>query len=177
LTSRTQEPDEALGDEERKSSTRRYVLFGVVLLGLLVLAGGLFAVLRDDRPTETAEEEIPEVTFGPERDATTIPIPPPNYGPVIQLSEDNGPAGARVTLQGVNFNVGKDFRPAEVYWDRAEGKPMVVVPPGNRFSVTLTIPPDAPVLTEGHNVVIVQKEKSGKVIFQTSTPFYVLPRR
>lgn len=169
------EPKLRGGDEHDpdRPPRRRLVVAGIGLLCLLVLAGGLFAFLRSDG-SGTAVESVPEVTFGPEGDATTIAEPPPGSLPVLQVSPDAGPAGSEVTLQGASFKFGKNFRPVELTWDRPDG-PRLKLVDGPRFSVQLQTPADAAVAKEGHNIVATQRTKDGKVVTQTAVRFFVVP--
>ncbi len=161
---------------DHPSSRRRYVVVaGVGLLCVLAVAAGLFAVLRSDGD-DTGSNDVTEVTFGPEAAATSIPTPPPNSGPELELSVASGPAGSEVTLQGAGFRGGRDVSRIELYWDRVGGQSLETVD-GPRFSVQLTIPADAPVINEGHNVVAVQRDKDKNVVMQTSIPFFVVPPR
>lgn len=165
------------GTDEGPTPSRRrpLVLVLVGVLFVLAVAAGLVAVLRDDAPVGEDESAV-TVTFGPEGDATTIPEPPLGSRPVIALSVDSGPAGSEVTLQGTSFKLGRAFTPVEVYWDRVGGEKLKTVD-GPRFSVKLKIPEDAPVVTEGHNVIAVQRTKDGELLSQTSARFFVLPKR
>lgn len=155
---------------------RRLVLIGIAVLCLVAATAALFAVLRSDGgAAESDGEEITEITFNEQDAATSLLAPPPGSRGIMELNNGSGPAGSTVRVQGVNFKAGKDFGPVEVYWNVIEGKPLATAE-GPRFAVDITVPSDAPVLTEGHNVIVVQKSKSGEVVNQDSRRFYVVPK-
>lgn len=160
------------------SRPRRPIVVAIGVGAICVLAGGagLFAVLGRDRGPDDTEAAIPEVTFGPEDAATSIEAPAVGIIPVMQLSADTGTAGSEVRLQGAGFKSGSDYGRVELHWDRGNG-PLLAVVDGDRFAINLTIPADAAVLPEGHNVVAVQRTKAGKVFTQTSVRYFVLPTR
>ncbi len=166
----------ATTDDERPPPRRRLTAVAVIgVLCLLALGAGIFAVLRSDGGGETAES-IPEVTFGPEGDATTIAEPPPGGVPAMGLSLDSGPAGSEVTLQGAGFQAGRDVRPVEVYWDAPDSPPLKSVN-GPKFSVQVKIPDDADVRPNGHDIIAIQRSKDGKLLSQTAIRFFVVPAR
>jgi hypothetical protein len=166
--------EDDLPDAQPRSSRRGVLVAVIGLVCLVAVAAGLFAVLRDDGGG-TTEETAPEVTFGPEGDATSILAPLPGANPILSGSVDAAPAGSEVTVQGAGFRTGKDFGAVELYWDKVEGKPLKTVS-GPRFSEKVRIPEDAPVLTEGHNIIAAQRTK-GKLVSQASLRFFVVPVR
>ena len=172
----TQEPieDDRARDEQPAPRRRRPLLVGIGLLCLLALAAGLFTILRDDG---TGTDEVTtDVTFGPEGDATTIAPPLPGANPVLAASVDVGAAGSKITVQGAGFKAGQEFRPVELHWDTIDAPPLRTAE-GPRFSVPITIPADAKVLPDGHNIIAVQRTKDGKVVTQSSIRFFVVPAR
>ena len=168
------EPLEGPTEAEPRRSRRPLVMVALAALVLLAVGGGLFAFLRSDDGGK--EDAVTEVTFGPEGDATSIPERPAIYGSIMQLSNDSGPAGSEVTLQGANFKVDEDVRKVDLHWNRADGPKLGTVD-APRFSVKVKIPADAPVVNEGHFIIAVQRDKDGKVVTQQSAQFYVLPPR
>jgi len=148
-------------------------LAGVGLVCVLGVFAGIYAV-RPGHQDRAAGPAVPEVDFGPEGNATSIPSPPPNFDPLMQLSEGSGPAGGEVSLQGSGFKGGEDFRGVELFWDRAGGQLLETVD-GPRFSIRLKVPTDAP--SASHNVVATQHRKDGKLVSQTSIAFFVVPPR
>lgn len=164
-----------LEETDSRLSRRRVALIVIAVLCLVVAAAALFAVLRSDGGVES-EEEITEVTFGPEDAATSLPAPLPGSRGIIGLGSASAPAGSKVRVQGVSFKAGQDFGPVELYWDKAEGQPLATAE-GPRFAIDVTIPADAPVLVEGHNIIAVQRSKDGEVVNLTSLRFFVVPPR
>lgn len=154
---------------------RRLVLVAIAVLCLIAAAAALFAVLSSDGGVDD-EEETTEITFDEQDAATSLAAPPPGSRGVIGLGAETGTAGSKLRVQGVSFKAGKDFGPVELYWDKVEGKPLATAE-GPRFAVDVTIPADAEVLTEGHNIIAVQKDRKGEVVNQTSLRFFVVPKR
>jgi hypothetical protein len=157
---------------------RRLALIGVGVLCLIVAAGALFAVLRSDGGTDggSSEDEITEITFNEADAATSLASPPPGARGAIGLGAESGTAGGKLRVQGVSFKAGKEFGPVEIYWNKVEGKPLGSAE-GPRFAIDITIPSDAQVLTEGHDVIAVQRTKDGEIVNQESRRFFVVPPR
>lgn len=166
---------ESLEETGAATSRRRLVLIVIAVVCLVVAAAALFAVLGSDGGVE-GEEEVTEITFDAAGNATSLPAPIPGSRGIIGLGSDSGPAGSKLRVQGASFKGGKDFGPIEIYWNKAEGQPLARVE-GPRFSVDVTIPADAPVLPEGHNIIAVQRAKDGEIANQTSLRFFVVPPR
>ena len=167
--------NESLEEPATGASRRRLVLIVIAVLCLVVAAAALFAVLRSDSESAVdGDEEITEITFNDADAATSLPAPPPGSRGMIALSVESGKAGSKVRVQGVSFKAGKDFGPIDIFWDTTDGKPLATAE-GPRFAVDVTVPRDAPVLNDGHNIIVVQKTKAGDVVNQTSLRYFVLP--
>ena len=166
---------EPLEETATRQPRRRLVLVGVGLACLVVAAGALFAVLRSDGTVESeSEDDVTEITFNAEDAATSLLAPPPGTRGQIALNSQSGPAGSKVRVQGVSFKAGKEYAPIEIYFDTVEGKPLATAE-GPRFAIDVTIPSDAKVVIEGHNIIVVQRTKAGEVVNRESQRFFVLP--
>ena len=167
-----------LADDETGAgvSRRNLVLIVVAVLCLVAAAAALFAVLGSDSRALDSDEEITEITFNGADAATSLPAPPPGSRGVIGLSVEQGTAGSTVRVQGASFKAGKEFGPIDIFWDATEGKPLVTAE-GPRFAVDITVPKDAPVLKDGHNIIAVQKTKAGELVNQASLRYFVVPGR
>lgn len=165
----------ALEEHGSAAPRRRLVLIGIAVLCLVAATAALFAVLRSDGGEVASDEEITEITFNEVDAATSLVAPPPGSRGIFELNAGTGTAGGKLRVQGVSFKAGKDFGPVEIYWNVVEGRPLATAE-GPRFAVDITIPSDAKVLTEGHNVIVVQKTKSGEIVNQDSRRFFVVPK-
>jgi hypothetical protein len=157
---------------------RRLALIGIAVLCLVVAAGALLAVLRSDGGggEGASDEEITEITFNEADAATSLASPPPGARGSIGLGAESGTAGSKVRVQGVSFKAGKDFGPVEIYWNKVEDAPLASAE-GPRFAIDITVPSDAQVLNEGHNIIAVQRTKDGEIVNQESQRFFVVPGR